>query len=73
MQAHIEDLVTLIENVLSTITVVYIPIKYQHFLALINCILGSYSNIIEETEASYLITMSMMARRAHNTVSTIES
>ena len=73
MQAHIEHLVTLIENVLSAITVVNIPIKYQHFLALIGGILGSYSNVVEETETSYFITMSMVAGRAHNTVSTIVS
>ena len=73
MQAHIKHLVTLIENVLSAITVVNVPIKYQNFLALIDSVLGSYSNVVEETKTSYFITMSMMARRAHNTVSTIVS
>ena len=67
METHVENLVAIIENVLRPITMMNVPVEDQHFLSLINCMLGSDCHVIKEAEALDILRMSVVARRARRT------
>lgn len=51
MQTDVEHLVCVVEDVLSAIAVVDIPVEYQHFLAHVYRMLRCNRHIVEEAEA----------------------
>ena len=73
MEAHVEDLIRVVKDVLSTVTMVYIPVKDQHFFAFIYSMLCSYCDIIEEAEALDVFTVRMVPWRAYYAVAFVVS
>ena len=73
MKTHVEDLARVIEDILSSITMVNIPVENQDFFALVCRILSSNCNIIEEAEALDIFTVRMVAWRTYYAVASIMS
>ena len=47
-----------------------VPIKNEYTLSLLNSCLGCNCYIVEETEPAHRVTVSVVARRAHYSIST---
>ena len=72
VQAHVHYRVALVEDVLSAISVMNIPVKDEHFFALVCCILSSNSDIVYVAKARNHIAMSMMAWRSSYAIASLE-
>lgn len=72
VKTHKEHLFAVVENVLSPISMVDVPVKDEHFLSLVDGVLSCNRDIVEETEAMELILVSVMARWSYDAVAALE-
>jgi len=63
VEGHQHDLVAFVKQILCSIALVNIPVKYEHLFALIHRVLSRNRNIIKEAKASRMVMMCMMAWR----------
>ena len=68
MQGHQHDLVRVVKYALGPITLVNVPIKDQHFFALINSVLSSDRNAIQEAKSIGFRLVSVMTGWSDNRV-----
>ena len=73
MQGNVKDLVVVVELLLSSVSVVDVPVEYAHLLALSLRHLGCDCDVVEHAEASYFVALCMVARRSCDAVSSLKS
>ena len=71
MQAHEKHFVGVVEDILSAISMMNVPVKDKHALTLVNSILSHYCHIVEEAEALDEVTVRMMSGWARYAVATL--
>ena len=71
MQTDVHDFITIIEDVLRSITVVDIPVEYCNFLSFISSILRGDRNVVKEAKAMDIAAVSVVTGWSYNAISSI--
>ena len=71
MQADIEDVRIRVEEALSTIAVVHVPVEDADAFSLLLCHPGGEGNVVKDTEPGRLAALRVVARRSRDAVSSL--
>jgi len=71
VQTHVEHLAAVVEDILCAVTVVDIPVKDQHSLALVGSVPCSHCYVIDVAESGDILAVCMVPWGTHDAIATI--